>query len=216
MNSPILSVFLILLWTFLCFGEGLAKTPATTFTQGDGAAKPAGKVLSLPADTVIFAKLAATLDTAQCTQGERIEAEITHDVKVGHDTVLKRGGRVIGHVAGAAKLDANGMHGFWIVFDTVAAKNADPMTLHADIQAVSPPETSGADAGILFPVAADRSTTEGPHGELTAESKGAIRLPGVTLATRDADGVQVTGLASKSDNIHLVKGSQLVFRVVNP
>ena len=215
MNRLVFSMFLILAGTFSFYTCGANGSPPTTPTQGDASAKPPAKALNLPADTVIIARFVANLDTAQCKLGDRIEAEVVHDVKVDHDTVIKRGARVIGHVAGAEP-DASGTHGVWIVFDTIAAKNADPTTLHMDIQAISPPETSGAVAGLLIPVPANRSATEGPHGELTEDSKVVIRLPGVTLASRNANGMQITVLASSANNIHLVKGSQVVFRVLNP
>jgi hypothetical protein len=50
-----------------------------------------GPVLSIPGDTVVLAKLTTILDMQQCTPGEPVEAQTTHDVKAGKEVLLKKG-----------------------------------------------------------------------------------------------------------------------------
>lgn len=215
MNRLVISMFPVLAWAFLACAHGATSIASTRLTQGDPAAQPAAKVLNLPADTAIIAKLVASVDTTQCKPGDRVEAEITHEVKAGHDK-LERGGHVIGQVTKAAGPDANGMYAVWVVFDKVAVKHGDPLSLNMNIQAISAPETGdNADGITAMGIPVKQGGTEGPHGELTTKSSGVIRLPGLTLTNGIANGRPLTVLASK-DRIHLAKGSQVVFRVVNP
>lgn len=172
--------------------------------------------LSVPAGTAIVAKLVAVLDASQTKPGDRVEAEVTHDVKLGHDTVIKHGAHVIGKVAKVAAAGADGQSSVWIVFDTVAAKNAEPAMLHLEIQAISKPEGSddtaiGSGPGIPQP---PHSATEGPHGELTTGSTGVISLPNITLANGTGNGMPVSQLSSTKGVLHLPKSAQVVFRVV--
>jgi hypothetical protein len=215
MNRLVSSMLLVLAWAFLGYAHGATSIASTTLAQGDPSAQPAAKVLNLPADTPIIAKLVAPVDISQCKPGDRVEAEITNEVKAGHDK-LERGGHVIGQVTKAEGPDANGMYAVWIVFDKVAGKHGDPLSLNMDLQAISAPETGdNADGVTVMGIPVKQGATEGPHGELTAKSSGVIRLPGVTLTNGIANGKPLTVLASKG-RIRLAKGSQVVFRVVNP
>jgi hypothetical protein len=194
--------------------QSLSIVSASGPRQPDASAKVAGSAVNLPANTLIFAKFVAELNTSQCKPGDRVEAEITHEVKVGHDIVLMRGGHVIGQVSRAAGPDANGVYGVWLIFGNVSSKDGDPSTVHLEIQAVSPPERQ-EDADNPGPaVADDRYATEGRHGELTARSRGAINLPNLNLSSGTSNGTHITILTSKKGNIRLAKGSQVVFRVV--
>lgn len=171
--------------------------------------------LNVPAGTAIVGKLVAVVDASQIKPGDRVEAEVTHDVKAGHDTVIKHGAHVIGKVAKVAAADGNGQSSVWIVFDSVASKNAGPATLHLEVQAISKPEGSddtaiGSGPGIPQP---PHSATEGPHGELTTGSTGVIGLPNVTLANGTGNGMPVSQLTSTKGDLRLPKNAQVVFRV---
>ena len=215
MKKLVISMFLPLAWAFLADAHGATSIASTTRAQEDPSAQPVPKVLNLPADTAIIAKLVAPIDISQCKTGDRVEAEITHEVKAGRDK-LERGGRVIGQVAKLAGPDANGMYAVWVVFDKVALKHGDLFSVNMDVQAISAPETGdNADGVTTMGVPVKQGGTEGPHGELTAKSSGVIRLSGLTLTNGMANGKPLTLLASR-DKIRLVKGSQVVFRVVNP
>jgi hypothetical protein len=214
-NRRVISMFLALACGFFwAYAHGATSFASTTLAQGDSAAQPAPKALNLPADTAIIAKLVAPIDLSQCKPGDPVEAEITHEVKAGHDK-LERGGHVIGQVTVAGS-DANGVRSVSMVFDKVAMKHGDPLSLNMNIQAISAPETGDNSDGVTaMGIPFRQGATEGPHGEVTVKSTGVIRLPGLTLTDMIVGRRPVTVLGSK-DKIRLVKGSQLVFRVVNP
>ena len=215
MNRLVLSMFLVVACAFLAYAHGATGIALTTPAQEAPSAQPAPKALSLPADTMILAKLIAPIDLSQCKPGDRVEAEIVHDVKAGHDK-LERGAHVIGQVTKLACPDGNGMYTVWITFDKVAAKHGDLFSLNMDMQAISAPETGdNADGVTAMGIPVNLGGTEGPHGELTAKSSGVIKLPGLNLTNGVANGKPLTVLASK-DKIRLVKGTQVVFRVINP
>lgn len=185
------------------------------FSHAIQQAAPAS-TLNVPAGTAIVAKLVAVLDAAQSKPGDRVEAEVTHDVKVGHDTAIKHGTHVIGKVAKVAAADGNGQSSVWIVFDSVASKNAGPATVYLEVQAISKPEGSddtaiGSGPGIPQP---PHSATEGPHGELTTGSTGVIGLPNVTLANGTGNGMPVSQFTSTKGDLRLSKNAQVVFRVI--
>ena len=213
-NRLVASMLLVLAWAFLACAHAATNIASTMRAQEDASAQP-GPKLNLPADTVILARLVAPIDISQCKPGDRVEAEITHEVKAGHDK-LERGGHVIGQVVNLAGPDANGMYALWIGFDKVAMKHGELFSLNMDMQAISAPETGdNADGVTAMGIPINKGGTEGPHGELTAKSSGVIRLPGLTLTNGIANGKPLTVLASK-DKIRLAKGTQVVFRVVNP
>jgi hypothetical protein len=213
MNRLVVSVFLVLACAFLAYAHGATGIASTT--QEAPSAGPVPKALNLPKDTMILAKLVAPIDLSQCKPGDHVEAEVLHDVKAGHDK-LERGAHVIGQVVKLAGPDANGMYAVWVTFDKVAMKQGDQFSLNMDMQAISAPETGdNADGVTAMGVPVNLAGTEGPHGELTAKSSGVIRLPGLTLTNGVANGKPLTVLASK-DKIRLVKGTQVVFRVIHP
>lgn len=190
---------------FSAFVYAGSKVPSEAMTQAGDSAKP----VTLPPDTLIFAQLSAELDIAHCRPGDRIEAEITQGVKVNHAVVLRNGGRVIGQIIKAAAPDASGLYGVLIVFDSIAAKDGGLVTSNMDVQAISPPETG-------YDPVPDPDPTLGLVGQLTSRSKGAINLPGVTLAAGNDNGKRVTILTSKKGDIRLPKRSQIIFRTTNP
>lgn len=215
MNRFAVFASLLLVFLFSTCSQRASAFPTRALPQ---AAAASAATVNVPVGTAIVAKLVAVLDTSQCKPGDRVEAEITHDVKVGHDTILKHGGHVIGKVAKVAAPDANGQSSVWIEFDSVAAKNAEPATLHLDVQAISKPETGDETAlgsGPGIPQPPDRAN-EGPHGELTTASTGVVNAPNLTFANGTANGVPVTQLTSTKGNLRLSKGAQIVFRVVTP
>jgi hypothetical protein len=200
---------LALLTIFSAFAYAGSKVPPKARAQVDKSAN----ALSLPPDTLIFAQLTAELDIAHCSPGDRVEAEITHEVKVDHAVILERGERVIGQIIKAAAPDASGLYGALIVFDNVATKDGGVVTANLEVKAISPPEAGDESVGPAAPV--NPYATEGRNGELTSRSRGAVNLPGVTLAVGNENGKRVTILTSKKGDIRLAKRSQIVFRTAN-
>jgi hypothetical protein len=141
--------------------------------------------------------------------------------------VIKRGAHVVGKITKLqATPDSSGIYKIGILFDTVEQKNSPPAGLPLEVQALAPPTTEGPDdvrdprgmaqTNIDAEVKGGHSSgAVGPQGELTDNSRGPIRIPGLELGTEIAQGVHTTILSSSKDNIRLTKDSQVVFRVVN-
>jgi hypothetical protein len=213
--------FLALVLAFSACAQDTSTAPSKPLAQASGSPSTAGNALNLPSDTAILARLVAELDLTGCKEGDRVEAQITQDVKDGHQTVLKKGALVIGRITRVqAALDAGGVNVVWILFQNVEAKTGEPSLLNLDIQAIAPPPTKGSDnlnGTDRYAIAMGHmSAKEGFVDVLTAKSKGAIGLPGVDLAFQNSGGAHKSMLVFNKRNIHLVKGSQIVFRVVNP
>jgi hypothetical protein len=215
---------------FAIFGLALASSASAQGTRGAASAAPsqasdsstpAAKPLNLPAGTAIIAKLVAGLDTAQCKPGDRIDAQVTHDVKVGSQAVIKKGAIVTGKISKVQSApDAAGLYGLWIVFDSVAPKAGEANSVTLDVQAIAPPpatgndDINGRDTGALM--GGHRSASDAAVDELTARNVGAVALPGIDIAFQNTNGAHVSLLVSKKGNFKLAKNSQVVFRVAAP
>jgi hypothetical protein len=202
----------------------LALVLASSFRgQSEPASVPnsAPNALGLPNRTAIIAKLVSGLDTAQCKPGDTVDAQITHDVKQGSRTIIKKGALVIGRISKTQTVpDVNGLYGIWVVFDSVAIKPGEPASLPLDIQAIAPPPSGGADnlngTDSVAVWGGHGSAREGFVDELTSKSTGSISLPGVDVAFQPLNGVHTTLVVSKKSNFRLPKNSQIVFRVFAP
>jgi hypothetical protein len=219
MKRSAASTLMALVFAFWTCAQGTSTAPSNA--QASGSPSTAGNALHLPSDTAIFARLVAELDLTACKEGDRVEAQIAQDVKDGHQTVLKKGALVIGRITRVqTALDAGGVNVVWILFENVETKNGEPSLLHLDIQAIAPPATKGTDnlngTDRTAIAMGHMSAKEGFVDVLTANSRGAIGLPGVNVAFQNSGGTHISMLVFNKANIHLVKGSQIVFRVVNP
>jgi hypothetical protein len=221
MNRFVIGTLLASLFALTACGQGGPNVPSQGPEQVSTAAKAPGNAIALPSDTPIFAKLTAELDTQHCKAGDLVNTQITHDVKDGSRTAIKKGAVISGKISKVqAEPDGGGLYGVWIVFEQVELKSGESAELRLDIQAVAPPENGGADnlngvdTGALM--AGHGSATEGRVNVLTAKSRGTVGVPGVDVAFQNAGGAHITMLVSKKGNFRLVKGSQVVFRVFNP
>jgi len=221
MNRFVIGTLLATIFAFTACGQGAPSVSSQGPGQESTAAKAPGNAIALPSDTPIFAKLTSELDTQHCKAGDRVEAQVTRDVKDGSRAVIKKGAVISGKISKAqAEPDGGGLYGVWIVFEQVELKSGESAELRLDIQAVAPPENGGADnlngvdTGALM--AGHGSATEGRVDVLTAKSRGAVGIPGVDVAFQNAGGAHITLLVSKKGNFRFVKGSQMVFRVFNP
>jgi hypothetical protein len=217
-NRLVLSAIFGLVLASSASAQGTPGAASAAPPQASDSAAPAAKPLNLPAGTAIIAKLVAGLDTAQCKPGDRVVAQVTHDVKVGSQAVIKKGVLVTGKIWKVQSTpDASGLYGLWIVFDSVAPKSGETNSLTMDVQAISPPpatgndDLNGHDTGALM--AGHRSASDSAVDELTAKNVGAVALPGLDVAFQNTNGAHVTLLVSKKGNFKLAKNSQVVFRV---
>jgi hypothetical protein len=213
-------IFSCVLASLACAPDALTAPPKP-LPQAADASRSSGHTLALPGGTVLLAKLVAGIDTAQCKPGDLVNAQVTHDVKDGSRTVIKKGALITGKVSRVETApEPGGLYGLWIAFDKLALKAGEPDSLPMDVQAIAPPENAGADSlngvdtGALM--AGHRSANEGTVDVLTQKSRGAIGLPGIDVAFQTVNGVHLSLLVSKKGNFRLAKGSQFVFQVVTP
>jgi hypothetical protein len=188
------------------------------------AAKPA---LNLPGDTIFLAKLTTNLDLQQCIPGEPVEAEVTHDVKPGKDTLLKKGSILLGHVVlvevATPKQPDNKVG---VVFDGVKTKDGQQQSAHLLIRALAPqmeaPANSTIAGGRGMPGETDHVIASG-HDQaetggiepLKTSSLGVFAIPGLTLGVRKtSSGQQIVILSWSKGEIRLKKGAQLLMLVV--
>jgi len=199
---------------------GLAILAASQTTPNS---QPTGPALNVPGDTVVLAKLTTILDLQQCTPGEPVEAQTTHDVKAGKEVLLKKGSTLLGHVTSvelASPKQPDNMVG--VIFDGVRSKKGSPQTIHLLIRALAPqserPENSTVAGGRGIPgefdhvIASGHDETE--HGgiePLTTSSIGVSGLPGLQLRIlKTSGGKRVSILAWSKGEIRLKKETQLV------
>lgn len=184
-------------------------------------------VLNVPGDTIFLAKLTTNLDLQQCTPSEPVEAEVTHDVKQGKDTLLKKGSILLGHVVSvevATPKQPDNKVG--VVFDGVKIKNGSEQSLHLLIRALAPqseaPASSTIASGRGMPGETDHVIASG-HDQaetggiepLKTSSLGVFAIPGLTLGMRKiSSGQQIVILSWSKGEIRLKKGTQLVMLVV--
>ena len=205
------------------WANGTSSVPAPASAQ----AAAAQNTLQIPADTPIFARLTTEVNIKKTQLGDRVDAQVTHDVKMDKQTVIKKGAHVVGKVTKLqATPDSTGEYKVGILFDTVEQKGSAPAGLHLEVQALAAPPSEGGDdardprgmmqTNINAGAKGHLSGAQGPQGELTDKAKGPIGFPGLELGTEITQGVHTTILASSKDNIRLTKETQVLFKVVNP
>lgn len=227
MSRYVFSASLALAIGIPVWANGAPSVSSKGLPQTADSAKAGQNGLQIPAETPIIARLVSEVDIRKCKLGDQVEAQVTHDVKVDRQTLVKRGSRIVGQISKLQTTpDAEGRYKIGILFDSVVAKNSAPAGLHLEVQAMAPPPVPGTDnardprgmaqTNIDAGAKGGLSGTEGPQGELTEKSKGPIGLPGLELETEISQGTHTTILSSTKGNLKLAKDSQIVFRVVNP
>ena len=204
---------------FSTWAQGPSSGAAHKPTQPSGPTDAVGKTLELPSGTPIFGTLETKLYAEHYKLGDRVEALITKDVTVSHQTVLKKGARAIGSIVKLqTEPPAGGQYGVGIAFETVAFKNGETLLLRMEIQAIAPPSATGVDpiTDLPYEGSSHISSDIGSVEALKAKARGAVGLQGVTVGSQVINATYISILVCKDSNIHLEKWSQVVFRVVNP
>jgi len=175
--------------------------------------------LNVPSDQGIVARLANDLDASRVKLGDTVQAEITRDVKRGHDTLLKKGSTLTGHIAKVEAYSKDNPSIVAIVFDQVTAKGGQASTLNVRIEALAPAPGASTDTlqdgrgmaqtNINSAVGGDRDLSS---GELMATSVGVRGFRGMTLGTSVQAGKQYSVIQCTSGDVKLKKGAQVVFK----
>jgi hypothetical protein len=175
--------------------------------------------LNVPSDQGIVARLANDLDASRVKLGDTVQAEITRDVKRGHDTLLKKGSTLTGHIAKVEAYSKENPSVVAIVFDQVTAKGGQASTLNVRIEALAPTPGMSTDSlqdgrgmaqtNINSAVGGDKDLSS---GELMATSVGVHGIRGMTLGASVQAGKQYSVIQCTSGDVKLKKGTQVVFK----
>jgi hypothetical protein len=187
-------------------------------------------------------ELSKSVDANKAKSGDPVEARLMQDVKPDDQVVLHRGARLVGHLTEAqSRSKENPESRLGIVFEKAVGKGGEEFAFTAVVIALAPPRDAqaniagdrnslgsgpgmggkpfGAGNAVGGPSASAAPAVEaatqglGGSGTLTAESRGAIGLPGVALKPSVVDGVQGTAVVSGDRNVKLESGTQMVLLV---
>ena len=188
--------------------------------QSNAPSPAAASSLHIPSGQGIVAKLQTDLDAGKDKPGDAVQAETTRDLKRGHDTLLKKGSRLSGHIVQVQTSSSDTPSMIVIAFDQVTAAGGQTERLVALIAALAPASTTqteslqdgrGMEATNITSVVAGRDRDLGNGGELMASSVGVRGFRAVSLASVVDGGKQYSVIRSSSGDVKINKGTQVVF-----
>jgi hypothetical protein len=187
--------------------------------------KNASASVSLPSGTGIVGALTTNLDTKHSKVGDRVEVEVTQDVKPAGQVLLRRGSHVTGQVSLAyafSKGDSTAK--LEIVLDKVVANSGEQIPTYLAIYALAakndPTKEDLQDARGLVATAARAGSNGGlgrpGDGVLKPDTKGVIGLESLHLTPMARDNPPTSLVRSESKDVRLEKGTEIVLVVVGP
>jgi hypothetical protein len=208
----------------LIFAALLLAGSAGAQASATASAADASNVLAIPSDQGIMAKLLSDVDAAKIKVGDAVQAETTENVKRGHETLLKKGAILTGHVVQLqAHPGADSKSYIGIVFDTVTPKGGQQASLRLGLEALKPPfdqeghemekDGRGMAASQVEATAAGQ-LGESAGGNLTPSSVGVYGARGMDLGAEDVNGSHISLVQSTLGRVRLQKGTLLVFKPV--
>jgi len=211
---------LALLWAVSAGAQSAPSNPP----QSNLPAKNSADSLSLPDGTAIVGTLSTKLDTKHSKAGDRVEVEVTQDVKRGADILLRRGSHVTGQVTLVyAFSKGNSNAKLEIVFDNVVAKSGEQIPASLAIYALAAKSDPTKDDVQDGRGLAATSTTAGVNGGLGRPANGQLLKPD-TKGVIGLDSLRLTPLAREkpltslvhceSKDVRLDKGTEIVLVVV--
>jgi hypothetical protein len=195
----------------------LVAMPSFAQSNPPTAANP----LNIPSTLGIVAKLQTDLDASKNKPGDLVEADTVRDLKQGHDTLLKKGSKLTGHITQVQTFASGTPSMIVIEFDQATPAGKQPATLVALIAALAPAPTTQVDslqdgrgmaATNINSAVAGEDRDLGNGGELTATSVGVQGFRGVSLASAVQGAKQFTVIRSTSGDLKIKKGTQVVFK----
>jgi hypothetical protein len=215
-------VILALAWTGSAATQSaLGNTPDAP-AQSDAPAKTSPSAASLPKGTGIVGILSTNLDTKHSRAGDRVEVEVTQDVKPADRILLKKGSHITGQITqvnGFSKGSDNAA--MEIVFDKVVPKGGEQISTYLAVFALAAKRDESSNDLQDGRGLAATSTRAGVAGgmlsapaPLRPDAKGIFRIDGMSLVPIAKDKPPTSLLHSDSRNIHLEKGTEIVLVVV--
>jgi hypothetical protein len=185
-----------------------------------------GKPISVPNNTLVLGKLLTNLDSATAKAGEPVEVRIDEDIKSGHRVRVPKGSILNGHLTSVRPFSTEASQSvIAILFDRITLKNGEQIALNLTIHALAPQMDMKTDTledvrgmrGVEQDAlaAGHLDTTTGTIDGLSHESRGVYGLKGISIVNQSEKGERISLVVSKSENLRLKKGSQLVMQVVS-
>jgi hypothetical protein len=218
------AVTLALVWAVSVGAPSTSGNPPNTPLQSNSQSKSSSDSSSLPKGTGIIAILSTNLDTKHSKVGDRVEVEVTQDVKPGGPILLRTGSHVTGQVTQAyAFSKGNSNSKLEIVFDKIISKSGEQIPTCLVIYALaakSDPRTENLQDPRGLDATSQRAGVAGGLGRpagglLQPDSKGIIGLDGLTLIPMARDKPPTSLVRSESKDVRLEKGTEIVLVVVN-
>ena len=199
--------------------------PPDTPPQSNLPLKNASASLSLPNGTGIVGALTTNLDTKHSKVGDRVEVEVTQDVKPAGQVLLRRGSHITGQVALAyafSKGDSTAK--LEIVLDKVVAKSGEQIPTYLAIYALAAKNDQTKEDlqdGRGLNATSTRAGINGGLGRpgdglLKPDTKGVIGLESLRLTPLARDNPPTSLVRSESKDVRLEKGTEIVLVVVGP
>jgi hypothetical protein len=216
------AVTLALAWTVSVGAQSTPGNPRNTPPQSNSPLKSSSDSSSLPKGTGIVGILSTNLDAKHSKVGDRVEVEVTQDVKHGGHILLRTGSHVTGQVTQAyafSKEDANSK--LEIVFDNIISKSGEQIPTYLVIYALaakSDPTTEDLQDPRGLDATSQRAGVAGglgrpANGLLQPDSKGIIGLDGLMLVPMARDKPPTSLVRSARQDVRLKKGTEIVLVV---
>jgi hypothetical protein len=185
---------------------------------------PASNSLSIPNGTGIVGTLTTNLDTKHSRVGDRVDVEVTQDVKPAGQVLLRRGSHITGQVAVAyafSKGDSNAK--LEITFDKIVSKTGEQISTYLAISALAakadPTKEDMQDGRGLAATSTNAGVNGGlgrPTNMLKPDTKGIIGLESLRLTPMARTDPPTSLVRSESKDVRLEKGTEIVLIVVGP
>lgn len=95
---------------------------------------------AVPRGATLVAELAKSIDTKKARTGDPVKAKIVQDVIANGQIVIHRGSKLLGHITEARAFNPETPPCvLGVVFDRVALKHGEELSLNAVLQALAPP-----------------------------------------------------------------------------
>jgi hypothetical protein len=217
---------LALVWAVSAAAQSTPSNPPDTPPQSSPLVKKASASSSIPNGTGIVGTLTTNVDTKHSKVGDRVDVEVSQDVKPAGQVLLRRGAHITGQVALAypfSKGDSNAK--LEITFDKIIPKSGEQISTYLAISALaarSDPTKDDLQDGRGL---AATSTTAGVSGGLgrpangmllKPDTKGIIGMDSLRLPPLARDNPPTSLVRSESKDVRLEKGTEIVLVVVGP
>jgi hypothetical protein len=215
---------LALVWAVSVGAQSTPSNPQDIPPQSNLPARNPSDSLSLPNGTGIVGILSTNLDTKHSKAGDRVEVEVTQDVRPAGHILLRSGSHVTGQVTLVYAFSKGGSNAkLEIVFNNVISKNGEQIPVYLAIYALAAkndPTTEDLQDGRGLTATSTRAGTAGgmgrpANGLLKPDTKGVIGLDSLSLAPMARDKPPTSLVRSEKKDVRLEKGTEIVLVVVS-